>query len=142
MARLGIQSERIKHLVDTQVLPLLLAAGNVAALTNLLNAEFPLATDSCRRAWDHSHSIVNEEVKSVATQGFRWCLYDTFNPSYTVKLSGPKRRLVSCPTEACIVLCIVPHAQGSPGGTQTVKSPRLRQYGDGNERPPDGIGLA
>ena len=58
MARLGIQSERIKHLVDTQVLPFLLAAGNVAALTNLLNAEFPLATDSCRRAWDHSHSIV------------------------------------------------------------------------------------
>ena len=42
MARLGIQSERIKHLVDTQVLPFLLAAGNVAALTNLLNAEFPL----------------------------------------------------------------------------------------------------
>lgn len=59
MARLGIQSERIKHLVDTQVLPFLLAAGNVAALTNLLNAEFPLATDSCRRAWDHSHSIVS-----------------------------------------------------------------------------------
>ena len=37
MARLSIQSERVKHLVDTQVLPLLLAVGNVAALTKLLN---------------------------------------------------------------------------------------------------------
>ena len=37
MARLSIQSERVKHLVDTQVLPLFLAAGNVAALTKLLN---------------------------------------------------------------------------------------------------------
>lgn len=70
MARLSIQSERIKHLVDSQVLPLLLAAGNVAALTNLLNAEFPLATDSCRRAWDHSHSVINESRKSAWLKGF------------------------------------------------------------------------
>ena len=70
MARLGIQSERIKHLVDTQVLPFLLAAGNVAALTNLLNAEFPLATDSCRRAWDHSHSIINRSRKPAWLKGF------------------------------------------------------------------------
>lgn len=73
MARLSIQSERIKHLVDTQVLPLLLAAGNVAALTNLLNAEFPLATDSCRRAWDHSHSIVNKTFLSFIFNGLFSC---------------------------------------------------------------------
>ncbi len=71
MARLGIQSERIKHLVDTQVLPFLLAAGNVAALTNLLNAEFPLATDSCRRAWDHSHSIISGTVEPAWILGSR-----------------------------------------------------------------------
>ena len=58
MARLGIQSERIKHLVDTQVLPLLLAAGNVAALTNLLNAEFITAGFLCGTERNHSHSIV------------------------------------------------------------------------------------
>lgn len=73
MARLSIQSERIKHLVDTQVLPLLLAAGNVAALTNLLNTEFPLATDSCRRAWDHSHSIVNKTFLSFIFNGLFSC---------------------------------------------------------------------
>ena len=78
MARLGIQSERIKHLVDSQVLPFLLAAGNVAALTNLLNAEFPLATDSCRRAWDHSHSIISGTVEPAWILGLAHvCLKDT-----------------------------------------------------------------
>lgn len=62
MARLSIQSERIKHLVETQVLPLLLAAGNVAALTKLLNDTLQTAGIEGRLHPNRLHALLSNDV--------------------------------------------------------------------------------
>lgn len=62
MARLSIQSERIKHLVDTQVLPLLLAAGNVAALTKLLNDTLQGSGIEGRLHPNRLHALLSNDV--------------------------------------------------------------------------------
>ena len=62
MARLSIQSERIKHLVDTQVLPLLLAAGNVAALTKLLNDTLQSSGIEGRLHPNRLHALLSNDV--------------------------------------------------------------------------------
>ena len=62
MARLSIQSERVKHLVGTQVLPLLLAAGNVAALTKLLNDTLQTAGIEGRLHPNRLHALLSNDV--------------------------------------------------------------------------------
>ncbi|MDO6387905.1 DEAD/DEAH box helicase [Uliginosibacterium sp. 31-12] len=62
MARLSTQSERVKHLVDTQVLPLLLAAGNVAALTKLLNDTLRDSGIEGRLHPNRLHSLLSNDV--------------------------------------------------------------------------------
>lgn len=62
MARLSIQSERIKYLVDTQVLPLLLAAGNVAALTKLLNDTLQSTGIEGRLHPNRLHALLSNDV--------------------------------------------------------------------------------
>lgn len=62
MARLSIQSERVKHLVDTQVLPLLLAAGNVAALTKLLNDTLQTSNVDGKLHPNRLHTLLSNDV--------------------------------------------------------------------------------
>lgn len=62
MARLSIQSERVKHLVDTQVLPLFLAAGNVAALTKLLNDTLQGSGIEGRLHPNRLHALLSNDV--------------------------------------------------------------------------------
>ena len=62
MARLSIQSERVKHLVDTQVLPLLLAVGNVAALTKLLNDTLQDSGIEGRLHPNRLHALLSNDV--------------------------------------------------------------------------------
>jgi len=62
MARLSIQSERVRHLVDTQVLPLLLAAGNVAALTKLLNDTLQSTSIEGRLHPNRLHALLSNDV--------------------------------------------------------------------------------
>jgi superfamily II DNA or RNA helicase len=62
MARLSIHSERVKHLVDTQVLPLLLAAGNVAALTKLLNDTLQAANVEGKLHPNRLHTLLSNDV--------------------------------------------------------------------------------
>ena len=62
MARLSIQSERVKHLVDTQVLPLFLAAGNVAALTKLLNDTLQGSGTEGRLHPNRLHALLSNDV--------------------------------------------------------------------------------
>lgn len=62
MARLSIQSDRVKHLVDTQVLPLLLAAGNVAALTKLLNDMLQATNVDGRLHPNRLHTLLSNDL--------------------------------------------------------------------------------
>lgn len=62
MARLSIQSERVKHLVDTQVLPLFLATGNVAALTKLLNDTLQGSGTEGRLHPNRLHALLSNDV--------------------------------------------------------------------------------
>ncbi|MFZ5456970.1 MAG: DEAD/DEAH box helicase [Pseudomonadota bacterium] len=62
MARLSIQSEQVKHLVDTQVLPLLLATGTVGALTKLLNEKLLNTGAQSRLHPNRLHTLLSNDA--------------------------------------------------------------------------------
>jgi superfamily II DNA or RNA helicase len=62
MPRLNTQSERVKNLISNWVLPLLLATGNVAALTKLLNETLQSLGVEARLHPNRLHSLLSNDV--------------------------------------------------------------------------------
>lgn len=70
VARLSIQSEQVKHLVDTQVLPLLLATGTVGALTKLLNEKLLNTGTQSRLHPNRLHTLLSNDATSESPRVF------------------------------------------------------------------------
>lgn len=62
MARLSILSDRVQTLVTNQVLPLLLATGNVAALTKQLNDTLQASGLEGRLHPNRLHALLSNDV--------------------------------------------------------------------------------